>query len=98
MGGEDVLLKGEGKKTERRRRVVEAEERKRSSDDEVCFFFLKFSKFKQTVKVRKKMSVRADHICKTPPGWKKGGLNYRAVVLNQENGHRLYVSVKCGMG
>jgi len=46
------------------------------SVDEVYIFSffpkrLKFSKFEETEKVGKKMSARADHIYKTPPGWKK---------------------------
>lgn len=43
----------------------------RQSNDEVCFFKRqKFSEFKKMVEVGKK-SARADHICKTPPGWNK---------------------------
>lgn len=39
----------------------------------LSFFFKrqKFSKFKEMVKVGRKMSTRDEHFCKTPPGWNK---------------------------
>lgn len=59
----------------------------------------KFLKFKETEKVWKKMSARADHICKTPPGWNKdsfGSRNQRVAILFQHTGP-LYMNVKSGM-